>query len=240
MIKAVLMDWNGVVIDDEQVQCDAYREVMEPHGVELTNEMYYERMGMNDRVFVASVFEAAGKDIDDATLNEVVTGKTGKWRESVQKSVPLFEGVENFIVKTANEMELGIVSMAKREEIDLVLELTGLSPYFTVILSAEDIITYKPDPACYRKGFRQIDLARVAKGHLPMVHADCLVIEDSPAGVMAGKAADLPVLGIANTVSADELRAAGADAVTKCLDDWFPESMRRVCIGGEWRVASSR
>lgn len=228
MIKAVLMDWNGVVIDDEQVQCDAYREVMKPHGVELTNEMYYERMGMNDRVFVASVFEAAGMNADEATIDEVVAGKTEKWRESVQKNVPLFEGVENFIAKTANEMELGIVSMAKREEIDLILDLAGLGKYFSVILSAEDISTYKPDPACYREGFRQIDLSRVAKGHLPMVHADCLVIEDSPAGVKAGKAADLPVLAVANTVSADELRAAGADSVAKDLNDWFPDSLRRV------------
>lgn len=228
MIKAVLMDWNGVVIDDEQVQCDAYREVMKPHGVELTNEMYYERMGMNDRVFVRSVFEAAGKNADEATIDEVVTGKTEKWRESVQKNIPLFDGVENFIAKTANEMELGIVSMAKREEIALILDLAGLRKYFSVILSAEDISTYKPDPACYREGFRQIDLARVSKGHLPMVHADCLVIEDSPAGVKAGKAADLPVLAVANTVSAEELRAAGADAVATKLNDWFPDSLRRV------------
>jgi beta-phosphoglucomutase-like phosphatase (HAD superfamily) len=61
MIKAILMDWNGVVINDEQVQCDAYKSVFEEHGVELTDEGYYARMGMNDRAFTASVFEEAGK-----------------------------------------------------------------------------------------------------------------------------------------------------------------------------------
>lgn len=228
MIKAVLMDWNGVVIDDEQVQCEAYREVMKPYGIDLTDEDYYARMGMNDRVFVRSVFEAAGKEISEDEIDSVAGAKTARWRESVQQSVPLFEGVENFIKKTSTELDLGIVSMAKREEIELVLDLTGLGPYFSVVLAAEDIHTYKPDPTCYREGFRQIDLARVAKGGLPMVHEDCLVIEDSPAGVKAGKAADLPVLGVANTVSADELRAAGADAVAKRLDDWMPESLRRV------------
>ncbi len=228
MIKAILMDWNGVVIDDEQVQCEAYREVMKPFGVELTDEMYYARMGMNDRAFVRSVFEEADKPLDDNELQSVLGAKTAKWRESVQENLPLFDGVENFIKKSAQEFAVGVVSMAKREEIDLVLNLSGLAPHFSVILSAEDIATHKPDPACYREGFRQIDLVRIAQGHLPMVHADCVVIEDSPQGVQAGKAADLPVLGVANTVSADELRAAGADWTAKRLDDWMPESMRRV------------
>jgi beta-phosphoglucomutase len=228
MIKAILMDWNGVVIDDEQVQCEAYKEVLKPYGIELTDEMYYARMGMNDGAFVASVFEEAGKSFDENDQQSILAAKTANWRARVSQNVPLFEGIENFIRKSASELALGVVSMARREEIELVLDLSGLAPYFSVVLSAEDIVTHKPDPACYREGFRRVDLARVAKGGLPMVHADCLVIEDSPQGVRAGKAADLPVLGVANTVSADELRAAGADAVAKRLDDWFPESMRRV------------
>ncbi|MDM7923741.1 MAG: HAD family phosphatase [Pyrinomonadaceae bacterium] len=228
MIKAILMDWNGVVINDEQVQCEAYKSVFKEHGVELTDEGYYARMGMNDRAFTTSVFEEAGKTLDDATLAGLIEAKGAKWRESIEKDIPLFPGVENFVKKCSQEMAVGIVSMAKRPEIELVLEKTGLRPYFSVIVSAEDIATYKPDPACYREGFRKIDLYRVANGSLPMVHGDCLVIEDSPAGVMAGKAAELPVLGVANTVPGDQLRAAGADAIATRLDDWFPETMRLV------------
>lgn len=230
MIKAILFDFNGVIIDDEHVQYAAYAEVMKPYDIELTEEDYFSRMGMNDRVFVTSVFEEAGKPVDEQTLDSVIGAKTAKWRESVIENVPLFDGVDNFIRKTANELSLGIVSMAKREEMGLVLEKTGLAECFSVIISAEDISTYKPDPTCYREGFRQIDLHRIAASHLPMHHSDCLVIEDSPAGVKAGKAADLPVLGVANTVSAEELRAAGADAIAVKLDDWMPESLRRVFV----------
>nr|MBA4183192.1 HAD hydrolase-like protein [Acidobacteriota bacterium] len=61
-------------------------------------------------------------------------------------------------------------------------------------------------------------------------HGDCLVIEDSPQGIMAGKKAGLKTLGVTNTVSADELREAGADWVTKNLDDWMPDSIRRVFV----------
>lgn len=228
MIKAILMDWNGVVIDDEHVQCEAYREVMKPFEIDLTEDDYFSRMGMNDRVFVRSVLEAAGREFDEGDIDEVVDAKTAKWRESISKAVPLFDGIENFVKKCSNEMAVGVVSMARREEIDMVLERTGLGKYFSVVLSAEEISTYKPDPECYREGFRRIDLTRIGNGGLPMVHSDCLVVEDSPAGVRAGKAADLPVLGIANTVAAGELRTAGADAVAVRLDDWMPESIRRV------------
>ena len=61
-----------------------------------------------------------------------------------------------------------------------------------------------------------------------MTHSECVVIEDSPPGVKAARIADLQALGVANTVSADELRAAGARAVAFDLTDWFPESIRLV------------
>lgn len=141
--------------------------------------------------------------------------------------IPLFENVENFIRKMASELSLGIVSMSGRSEIDYILEQTGLAGCFDVIVSAEDVSKCKPDPECYRIGFRELDLARTRNGHLPMIHGECVVIEDSPPGVQAGKAADLPVLGVINTVDAEKLRAAGADWIARDLNDWMPESFRR-------------
>lgn len=230
MIKAILFDFNGVIVDDEHIQFEAYREVMKPYEVELTEYAYFSRMGMNDRVFVTSVFEEAGKPVDGQILDSITGAKTAKWRESVTANVPLFDGVDNFIRKCAEEFAIGIVSMAKRQEIELVLELAGLKDEFAFILSAEDIKTYKPDPECYREGFRRIDLYRTSNGHLPMDHGDCLAIEDAAAGVQAAKGAGLKALGITSHVSAEALRSAGADAVAKRLDDWMPESIKRVFV----------
>jgi beta-phosphoglucomutase-like phosphatase (HAD superfamily) len=63
-----------------------------------------------------------------------------------------------------------------------------------------------------------------------MTHSECLVIEDSPPGVVAAKNADLQVLGVANTVPADEMRAAGADAIAHDLNDWMPDTIRLVFV----------
>lgn len=228
MIKAILMDFNGVIINDEPIQHKVYREVLKADGIEISDEDYYSRLGMDDKTFVASILEAAGKKADIDKVLETTRSKTAKWREIVSAEMPLFDGVENFVRKMSAELTLGIVSMARREEIDFVLESTGLVDSFAVIVSSDDVSNCKPDPECYRTGFRAIDAFRTANGHLPMTHSECLVIEDSPPGVAAARAADLPVLGVANTVNCDALRAAGANSVTKNLNDWMPESVRRV------------
>lgn len=222
------MDFNGVIIDDEAIQMLAYQEILAHENIVLTDEDYYSSLGMDDITFVEAAYERAGKTPETNKVLEITQKKTQKWRETVADDVPIFEGVENFIRKMAEELTLGVVSMAKREEIDFVLEKVGLRDCFTIIVSAEDVSNPKPDPQCYREGFRLIDLARIAKGHLPIIHGECLVIEDSPPGILAAKNADLPALGVTNTVSAEELRAAGADSVAKDLNDWMPDSVRRV------------
>jgi len=230
MIKAILMDFNGVIINDEPLQMQAYQEILKNEGIELTEADYYASLGMDDRTFIAAAHRRAGKEVSAEKNKAINDAKTARWREIVDKEMPIFEGVENFVRKMEKDFALGIVSMAWREEIEYVLNKVGLLGCFSIIVSAEDVENCKPNPECYRKGFNQIDAFRTRSGGNPIIHADCLVIEDSPPGIAAGKAAGLKTLGITNTVSARALRDAGADAVSKNLDDWMPDSMRRVFV----------
>lgn len=230
MIKAILMDFNGVIINDEPVQMQAYQEILKDEGIELTEEDYYSSLGMDDRTFIEAAFKRAGKEVSAARNRELTDAKTEKWRGIIDKEMPIFEGVENFVRKMEKDFALGIVSMARREEIEYVLEKTNLRKSFSAIISGENVSLCKPDPECYHKGFNLIDAARTARGSNPIVHGDCLVIEDSPPGILAAKNAGLKTLGITNTVSAEALRDAGADSVTGKLDDWMPDSMRRVFV----------
>ena len=230
MIKAILMDFNGVIINDEPLQMQAYQEILKGEAINLTEEDYYSCLGMDDRTFVEAAYKRAGKEVSAEKNKEINDAKTARWREIVDKEMPLFEGVENFVRKMEKDFALGVVSMARREEIEYVLEKIGLRDSFLTIVSAEDVSVCKPDAECYHKGFNLIDAARTARGSNPIVHGDCLVIEDSPPGIQAGRRAGLKTLGITNTVSAKELRDAGADAVSKSLDDWMPDAMRRVFV----------
>ncbi|MEO6051322.1 MAG: HAD family phosphatase, partial [Pyrinomonadaceae bacterium] len=191
MIKAILMDFNGVIINDEPIQMAAYQQVLQEDGIEMTEDDYFSALGMDDRTFVTAAYERSGKKVDDARIMQMIEAKAVKWKESVENELPLFEGIGGFIEKMSREFTLGIVSMARRREIDFVLEKSGLAKYFSTIVSSENAVKCKPDPECFRTGFRQIDAVRTSQGHMPMTHGECLVIEDSPPGVAGARSADL-------------------------------------------------
>ena len=228
MIQAILFDFNGVVIDDERIQMKAYQEVFAEKDIDLTEDAYFECLGLSDAVFAQTIFEKSGRKATNEEIALVTAGKTARWKELIEDKIPIFEGVEDFLKRMNGGFTVGLVSMAKREEIDHVLAKTGLGECFEAIVSAEDVATTKPDPACYREGFKRIDLAVVRKGNSPITRRQCVVIEDSPAGIQSAKSARLKALGVTNTVDDKSLRDAGADAVTSDLRDWNAESLRRV------------
>jgi HAD superfamily hydrolase (TIGR01509 family) len=227
-MRAILMDFNGVIINDEPLQMQAYAGLLKDEGIDLTEEGYYSCTGMDDGTFLREQFRRAGKDITDARVLELTQKKTAKWREIVTSDVPLFEGAENFIKKCKKRYAMALVSMANREEISHILETTGLKDYFDVVITAEMVSACKPDPECYVSAFRKLDRIRMAQGHHPLERHECLVVEDVPQGIQSGKAAGMKTLGVLNTFDEATLRAAGADAVAKNLNDWFPESIQLV------------
>src|SRR5215213_6578121 len=144
MIKGILFDFNGVIIDDEPIQMRAYQEILGKEGIALTEEDYYSCLGMDDKTFVEAAFRRADKEPEANKVLEITLTKTNKWRELISDELPLFDGVVDFIKKMENDFALGIVSMAKREEIEFVLEQADLHNYFSVIVSAEDVSNCKP------------------------------------------------------------------------------------------------
>ncbi|MGI8493936.1 MAG: HAD family hydrolase [Pyrinomonadaceae bacterium] len=228
MIRAILMDFNGVIINDEPLHCQAYQQILKNENINLTEEDYYRCAGMNDVSFVRQQFKNAGLGVDDEKVKQITDQKTVEWRKMIDKEIPIFETVENFIKKCEKRFALGVVSMARREEIEHILMQTGLADSFSIITAAEDVETHKPDPECYLKSFKKLDSLCAAEGHYPLVHRECLVIEDTPQGIQAAKSAGMKVLAVTNTFDEETLRDAGADSVTANLNDWMPESIALV------------
>ena len=118
--------------------------------------------------------------------------------------------------------------MARRPEIDYVLERAALASLFSVIVSAEDSSAYKPDPFCYNCALAKLNAKRGEAHVMPLRADECLVIEDSPPGVQSARAAGMRTLGVTNTVTDRALREAGADSVTRTLADWTPDAVHHV------------
>jgi beta-phosphoglucomutase len=227
MIKAILFDFNGVIIDDETIQMKAYQEVLSGHEIALTEELYFGALGMDDRTFVRSMFEHAKKPLSDALLEELLGAKTDLHRQMIEE-LPLFPGVLTFLKAASREFQLGLVSMANLVEVSYVFQRANLTPLFSVIVTAEDASVCKPAPDCYLAGLLKLNEFRQHERQLPLLASECLAIEDSPPGIQSARAAGMRTLGITNTVSDEALRAAGADVVTKSLADWTVAAVKLV------------
>jgi HAD superfamily hydrolase (TIGR01509 family) len=228
MIKAIFFDFNGVIIDDETIQMKAYQEVLRGHDIELTEEWYFDALGMDDRTFVRAMFDRAKKPLTDAVAESVLAAKTDAHRAAIEDQLPLFPGVLTFLKNTSRHFSLGLVSMANKVEVGYVFQRANLAPLFSVVITAEDATACKPDPHCYVTGLAKLNEKRAGERLLPLLPPECLAIEDSPPGIQSARSAGMRTLGVTNTVSEEALRAAGADVVTASLADWNAAAVKLV------------
>lgn len=228
MIQAILFDFNGVIIDDEPLQLKAYQTALEGVGIKLTEEQYYAALGMDDRAFVGSAFACAGKDLNEQVRQSIIERKSEIHRELIKDELPLFPGVVTLLKAASRRYALGLVSMARRQEIDYVLERSRLAGLFTVLISAEEVTKHKPDPECYRRALEKLN-ARRQKDRLPALPGkDCVAVEDAPPGIESARTVGMRTIGVTNTVSEAALRAAGADIVTRSFADWTVDAVHHL------------
>jgi len=228
MIQAIFFDFNGVIIDDESIQMKAYQQVLRESEIELTKEWYFDALGMDDKTFVRAMFERANRLLSEEDFEKVLGAKTELHRKMIEYELPLFPGVLNFLKSSARHFSLGLVSMANSVEIEYVFERAKLNPLFRVIITSEDVTRCKPAPDCYAEGLARMNAFRQNKRLLPLLPEECLAIEDSPPGIRAAADVGMKTLGVTNTVTESELRAAGADVVTYGLADWTVDSVKLV------------
>jgi HAD superfamily hydrolase (TIGR01509 family) len=186
---------------------------------------------MDDVTFVRAAFARAGREeeLSDEAARGIIEREAAAHRELLGEHPPLFPGVVTFVKALARLHPLGIVSMSTRAQVEHTLGLAGLAPFFNVHVTAEDVTACKPDPSCYRRALERLNAKRTGEAHiLPHGPDECLVIEDSPAGIRAARAAGMRTLGVTNTVPERALREAGADIVTRSLADWTPDALHHV------------
>ena len=215
MARAILFDFNGVIINDESQHCEALIATLATYGYDLDRETYYqEYLGFDDRECFRFTFARMGWPPDEARLHEAIERKAVRYAEAIRASMELVPGSAEFIHQAAVEgYRMAIVSGALRREIELVLETAGLRRHFDLIVAAEDVERCKPDPQGYRA-------ARAALG-LPAV--GCVIIEDSLPGLEAARHAGIRCAMLSTSHPAEQLRRA--DLVWPNLQGHHPREL---------------
>lgn len=228
MIQAIFFDFNGIIIDDEPLQLKAYQEAFRPEGVTLAENDYYDMLGMDDQTFVRALYQRAAREASEEKMSAVIERKSALHRKLIEDDLPLFPGVVTLVKHLSRQYQLGLVSMARRVEIEHVLGRAHLTDAFMVVISSEDARACKPDPHCYQRALELLNDVRRTARLLPLLPEECLVIEDAPPGIRSGRAAGMRTMGVTHTVSEKALREADADIVTAYLPDWNADAVHHV------------
>ena len=217
MLRAILFDFNGVLVDDEPLHLELFQKVLGEEGIELTAEDYYAHyLGFDDRGCLTAALEAAGDRVTTERLSRLIERKARYYQEHVERQgFPVYPGGPELIAEAADAgLMLGIVSGALKAEIEGALKQLGLRSCFKTVVAADDVAESKPHPEGYRRGFD--DLNRLApRPARPFTAGEVLAIEDSPAGLEAAAACGLATLGVAQTYPATKL--AVADRVVEAI-----------------------
>ena len=202
---ATLFDFDGVLVDSEPVHLEAFRDVMRPLGITVTDEAYAAKyLGLDDYGAIRAILTDANYTFSPDRIRQLVEQKAPAFMRRFKDSLRVYDGAADIVRRRANRGPVGIVSGALEPEIRFGLERMGVLDVVRFVISAEACRACKPDPEGY-----ELALQRLDRG-VPAV-----VVEDSIAGVQAGKAAGLRVAAVAHSYSPRELAAAGADVVVR-------------------------
>lgn len=220
MLRALLLDFNGVLVDDEPLHLELLLRVLGEEGVHLRREEAWPRfLGLGDRESFVQALGEAGQPAPAHRIARLVARKGSYYQEHVRRhGYAFFPGALELVREAAGAgLVLGVVSGALREEIEGALRQAGVRDLFKVLVSAEDVDEGKPNPQGYALALQLMN----GQPPLPvrLVHPhEALAVEDTPPGIAAARGAGLVTLAIGHSHDAAALRSARADAVEERLE----------------------
>jgi HAD superfamily hydrolase (TIGR01509 family) len=194
--SAVIFDMDGVVVDSEPLHERAFLEVFGELGLRDTHGLHFPAYyGRSD--------DAVWRDFIDRhrpnlPKDQLVALKRERFLALLAKEEPVFEGLPELLESLSARYQLALASGSAHPIINGVLALRGLKRFFPIVVSAQDVGAEKPAP----------DIFLHTAALLRAKPEACCVIEDSVAGIQGARTAGMTVIGITNSLPAQDLAQA--------------------------------
>jgi HAD superfamily hydrolase (TIGR01509 family) len=226
MLRAVIFDFNGIIVDDEPIHFELFQRVLKEEGIKLTEADYYARyLGCDDRGAFTTAYREHGRAFSRSKLAQLIERKAAYYQQDIKSKMKVFPGVRTLVPHLAQKLPLAIASGALRNEIEIILSGIGLSAHFRAIVSAEDVTRGKPEPQIFLKALAQLNVA-LSSNH-PISPAECLVIEDSKEGIRGARRAGMKCLAVTNSHPAELLNEA--DSIVDSLEGIGQTQLEAIC-----------
>ncbi len=216
MIRAIVFDFDGLILDTEEPVYRSWLEVYQAHGEELPFERWVEIVGSTTAVFHPQhhLEERLGRPLPQEVLDRRIARRT----EMIMANALLPGVVQQVDAARAMGLKLGVASSSTGEWVTGHLSRLGILDRFDCVRCRDDVAKAKPDP----------DLYIAVLECLGVLAEEAFAIEDSPHGVTAAKGAGLRCVAIPNTITAS-LDLSHADVVLGSLADVsLDELIRRI------------
>ncbi len=187
MIKAVIFDFDGLIIDTETPWFEVYSQIYREHGTELPLEEWARCIGASDKHFDPYVYleSLLQRPVDHVAIQNL----SSKRHTQIMDGRNLLPGVFDYL-QDAQKMglKIGLASSSSREWVEKYLKRFNLLKFFDSIFTREDVRNVKPSPELYQK----------AIGSFGLPGNEAVAFEDSPNGLKAARAAGLYCVAIPN------------------------------------------
>lgn len=208
MIRALLFDFDGLLMDTETPEVEIWQKIYAEYGVSFPMDIWLrDVVGSTLANFdvAAHLAQVTGLNLDVAALHERVHAQ----RLAIQARLTAMPGVPRILMSAQERgLRLAVVSSSPHSWVDGYLQQLRLTHFFETVVCREDAPRIKPAPDLYLEALRRLHLKA----------QEALAFEDSPNGVLAAKRAGLRVVGVPNAVTAQAGRL-DADLVLRSLEE---------------------
>lgn len=210
MIKGFLFDLDGVIVDTAVFHFQAWRRLAQKLGGDFTEEQNEQLKGVSRVDSLKKIIEWTGATVSDEEFQTLMVEKNEWYLELVQGLGPqdALPGALGFL-QTAYDQGIKIALGSASKNAPMILEKLGITPLFTAIIDGNNVVNGKPHPEVFLKGAEALGLKP----------SECVVFEDSIAGVQAAKTGGMSSVGIgdAETLQADIHFTALGDTTPEAL-----------------------
>jgi beta-phosphoglucomutase len=207
MIKAIIFDMDGVLVDSEPFHVDIERRQFQLNHLSISEEEHHQYVGVASDVMWREIAKGHSLSIGVEELIEMNKKESIRYFSEL-KEIPVMPGLFDLLEKlTRKNYPMAVASSSFPEIIELILERTGLLKYFKVVVSSHEAGMSKPEP----------DVFLLAANRLGINPEECIVIEDSANGILAAHAANMSCIAYKGP-GVNPVNQKEADAVVTNFD----------------------